>query len=75
MSVVRACVKVEHALSMAGYNVLVSRGTNWASEASPTLGCSIEISRDICIYSILHILTIVFPSTRTVEYQPIYSTA
>ena len=21
--------------------------TNWASEASPTLGCSIEISRDI----------------------------
>ena len=27
---------------------------NWASEASPTLGCSIEISRDIYIYSILH---------------------
>ena len=25
---------------------------NWASEASPTLGCSIEISRDI--YSLLH---------------------
>ena len=24
--------------------------TNWASEASPTLGCSIEISRDIYIY-------------------------
>ena len=22
--------------------------TNWASEASPTPGCSIEISRDIC---------------------------
>ena len=22
----------------------------WASEASPTLGCSIEISRDICRY-------------------------
>ena len=22
---------------------------NWASEASPTLGCSIEISRDICM--------------------------
>ena len=22
---------------------------DWASEASPTLGCSIEISRDICI--------------------------
>ena len=25
------------------------RNGNWASEASPTLGCSIEISRDICI--------------------------
>ena len=24
------------------------RDYNWASEASPTLGCSIEISRDIC---------------------------
>ena len=23
---------------------------DWASEASPTLGCSIEISRDIYIY-------------------------
>ena len=22
---------------------------NWASKASPTLGCSIEISRDICM--------------------------
>ena len=22
--------------------------SSWASEASPTLGCSIEISRDIC---------------------------
>ena len=22
---------------------------NWASEASPTLGCSIEISRDVCM--------------------------
>ena len=28
---------------------------NWASEASPTLGCSIEISRDIMyIYILLH---------------------
>ena len=26
----------------------------------------------IYIYSILHILTIVFPDTRTVEYQPIF---
>ena len=25
-------------------------GNNWASEASPPLGCSIEISRDIYIY-------------------------
>ena len=23
--------------------------SSWASEASPTLGCSIEISRDICM--------------------------
>ena len=28
----------------------LSLGGNWASEASPTLGCSIEISRDIYIY-------------------------
>ena len=27
-----------------------STSNNWASEASPTLGCSIEISRDIYIY-------------------------
>ena len=26
---------------------------NWASEASPTLGCSIEISRDIYIFMCL----------------------
>ena len=26
------------------------QGINWASEASPTLGCSIEISRDIYMY-------------------------
>ena len=28
---------------------------NWASEASPTLGCSIEISRDILLYIYMHI--------------------
>ena len=30
---------------------------NWASEASPTLGCSIEISRDIyiCIYIYIYV--------------------
>ena len=27
----------------------VDKNTSWASEASPTLGCSIEISRDIYI--------------------------
>ena len=27
--------------------------TSWASEASPTLGCSIEISRDIYIVSVV----------------------
>ena len=30
--------------------LVVLPATYWASEASPTLGCSIEISRDICIY-------------------------
>ena len=44
----------------------------WASEASPSLGFSIEISPDIYIYSILHILTIVFHGTRTVEYQALF---
>ena len=29
---------------------LVSYNNNWASEASPTLGCSIEILRDIYMY-------------------------
>ena len=28
---------------------------NWASEASPTLGCSIEISRDIYMYVCLRL--------------------
>ena len=57
----------------------------WAREASPTLGCSIEISRDIYvglydgIISILHskaciirpYSTEVIPDTRNVKYQPI----
>ena len=30
--------------------ILHANPCNWASEASPTLGCSIEISRDIYIY-------------------------
>ena len=30
------------------------QNVNWASEASPTLGCSIEISGDIiCLYVVL----------------------
>ena len=31
-------------------SVLYNEVCNWASEASPTLGCSIEISRDIYMY-------------------------
>ena len=40
-------------ISNGGYSPEVSdfgtfiKSTNWASEATPTLGCSIEISRDI----------------------------
>ena len=29
---------------------------NWASEASPTLRCSIEISRDIYIYVYIYVV-------------------
>ena len=36
-----------------------SHGINWASEASPTLGCSIEISRDIYIYIYVHVSVVV----------------
>ena len=32
-----------------------NKSYNWASEASPTLGCSIEISRDICIYICMYV--------------------
>ena len=31
-------------------NLATYYNLNWASEASPTLGCSIEISHDICMY-------------------------
>ena len=31
-------------------NVNLEASINWPSEVSPTLGCSIEISRDIYIY-------------------------
>ena len=46
---------------------------NWASETSPTLGCSIEISRDIYIYYIPPPLTVHFPMMRSVRYQPIFN--
>ena len=39
--------------SIYGLSFQLWRGAEesyWASEASPTLGCSIEISRDICRY-------------------------
>ena len=39
--------EVSHVLIIATPFLIVH---NWASEASPTLGCSIEISRDICMY-------------------------
>ena len=35
--------------------VVARTASNWASEASPTLGCSIEISRDICIYIYIYV--------------------
>ena len=33
----------------------VEKESNWASEASPTLGCSIEISRDIYMYVYMYV--------------------
>ena len=36
---------------------ITSKLINWASEANPTLGCSIEISRDIYIY--VHVSVVV----------------
>ena len=36
-------------------NMEVLHRCNWASEASPTLGCSIEISRDIYIYVCIYV--------------------
>ena len=36
---------------------------NWASEASPTLGCSIDISRDIYIYMYVCMSSIVYGKT------------
>ena len=39
-------------------------------EARPLMGTIFLVY--ICFYSILHILTIVFPDMRTAEYQPIF---
>ena len=33
--------------------------SNWASKASPTLGCSIEISRDIYMLSVCRSMSVV----------------
>ena len=51
-----ACFALEKAVreQLSVITVLVTI-INWASEASPTLGCSIEISRDICIYIYMYI--------------------
>ena len=43
-----------------------------ASEASLILGCSIKISHDIYIF--ITPLTLHFPSTRSLRYQPILHT-
>ena len=43
------------------------------SEASPTLGCSIEISHDIYIYYIPPPLTVHCPMMRSMRYQPIFN--
>ena len=39
--------------------ILIYQFSNWASEASPTLGCLIEISRDIYMLSICRMLYVV----------------
>ena len=44
------------------------------AKRAPHWGCSIEISRDIYIYYIPPPLTVHFPMTRSVRYQPILYT-
>ena len=41
---------VKYCLVKRTNQISIFRTSNWASEASPTLGCSIEISRDIYMY-------------------------
>ena len=45
-----ACSPLDVASCPSNYLAKRILKNNWASEASPTLGCSIEISRDIYIY-------------------------
>ena len=42
------CLQHNSSLPFFNYYIFHTYSCNWASEASPTLGCSIEISRDIC---------------------------
>ena len=39
-----------------GRYIRIWSNNNWASEASPTLGCSIEISRDIYSYVYIYVV-------------------
>ena len=45
-----ACANLSDSLHACEFTHLLKLFHNWESEASPTLGCSIEISRDIYIY-------------------------
>ena len=54
-AVAEHCIKKSHSIDWKSARVLkkenkLHQRCYWASEASPTLGCSIEISRDIYIY-------------------------
>ena len=51
--------RYELACPIMGTIFLVLLVASWASEASPTLGCSIEISRDIYIYINVHVSVMV----------------
>ena len=41
--------------------------SNWASEASPTLGCSIDISRDIYIFIYIQVKKKAFKINAKIE--------
>ena len=44
------CKNMKYRINIYIYPDTKTDWYNWASEASPTLGCSIKISSDICIY-------------------------